>query len=419
MIEEPELNSEQWRAIASVYHLYVTGTGGDSRESLAHQKDGNDAVEWVKGVLPSLKRAFPQKFLDRMRERWKAEARTSAKRNGANESRRKGETRSERASADRRRGELWRQELPHYIDSFLSDLFHQDTLISLTRREQVLLCLLNKEQQMLEKCSQRHKVLKEVVHHMGVKLINLAESEANGDAGSLPETRGSTSHEKELSDWDHDPCLDVMESDEFLTRRKVGTAVSKGGKARNIGAVPVEKGTAPVVVTDIRSSSSSSNADSADGTPCVRKPNHAQGIADPIEFICVECNEPGGDLFRCHHCHSLRHERCGGPRIGSEYCFCKKCYRHFGFNSSSTSLRSSTSTDERLQLNECDDDTSLSGFIVLTSDEDEENEDKRNSPKRKRLDRSSSSSQEVQVVEFEEPPSRKGRQGQRKRMRER
>lgn len=142
-----------------------------------------------------------------------------------------------------------------------------------------------------------------------------------------------------------------------------------------------------------------------------------------LAFVCEVCLEGDGDLFHCGHCQGLRHEACGGPRppvsaspsssshdrrMGLDHggpnvtrrtsgettdrhleetrkrehgapslMLCKDCRRAMQLSgddrSGSSSLRSSTSTDEREELGsllEDEEDSSLSGFIVRTSDDD-------------------------------------------------
>ncbi|KAG5476228.1 hypothetical protein LSCM4_05207 [Leishmania orientalis] len=103
---------------------------------------------------------------------------------------------------------------------------------------------------------------------------------------------------------------------------------------------------------------------------------------------CAGCHEVGGDLLLCTQCGEVRHEACGGPhplerskadgRMPTVN-ICKRCAKELNLSSDSSSLRSSTSSSERAELDEYfgsdDDDSSLSGFIVHTSDDDEAEDD--------------------------------------------
>jgi hypothetical protein len=100
---------------------------------------------------------------------------------------------------------------------------------------------------------------------------------------------------------------------------------------------------------------------------------------------CAGCVEADGDLIQCTQCGEVRHEACGGPHPPERSCvdgqlptvnICRKCAKELNLSSSSSSLRSSTSSSERAELEEyfdSEDDTesSLSGFVVHSSDEEE------------------------------------------------
>ncbi|KAG5501983.1 hypothetical protein JKF63_04254 [Porcisia hertigi] len=130
---------------------------------------------------------------------------------------------------------------------------------------------------------------------------------------------------------------------------------------------------------------------SVTGTPSTSLHCHAEANAAPALFVvnrCVGCQEVGGDLLVCTQCGEIRHEACGGPhppevsqangRMPTVNA-CKRCAKELNLSSSSSSLRSSTSTSERAELDEYfgteDDDSSLSGFIVNTSDDEKAEED--------------------------------------------
>lgn len=104
-----------------------------------------------------------------------------------------------------------------------------------------------------------------------------------------------------------------------------------------------------------------------------------------IAVVCEGCHEEGGELFRCVQCGSVRHEVCGGPHPpdpnSSRDGLCKQCAKDLNLSSSDSSLRSSTSSSERAELDAYfssdseDSESSLSGFIVHTSEDDDEEEE--------------------------------------------
>lgn len=110
----------------------------------------------------------------------------------------------------------------------------------------------------------------------------------------------------------------------------------------------------------------------------------------PLTIVhrCAGCQEVGGDLLVCTQCGEVRHEACGGPHPPEPSSVdgrmptvnvCRRCAKELNLSSSSSSLRSSTSSSERAALDEyfsadSDSESSLSGFIVHTS-EDEGSDD--------------------------------------------
>lgn len=139
-----------------------------------------------------------------------------------------------------------------------------------------------------------------------------------------------------------------------------------------------------------------------------------------VNTICAGCHEGGGDLLLCTQCGELRHEGCGGPHpldrgtsssmkrkchpadpglsrerrneeadgaVGGHGStmsqLCQSCRRALNLSTSDSSLNSSTSSSERLELEEYfgsgsdgGTDSSLSGFVVHTSEDDDEEEER-------------------------------------------
>ncbi|KPI84515.1 hypothetical protein ABL78_6425 [Leptomonas seymouri] len=103
---------------------------------------------------------------------------------------------------------------------------------------------------------------------------------------------------------------------------------------------------------------------------------------------CAGCGEVDGDLLVCTQCGEVRHEACGGPhppersRVDGSLPsvnICRSCARALNLSSSSSSLRSSTSSSERAELDkyfdsEGETESSLSGFVVHSSDDEEDDD---------------------------------------------
>ncbi|RNF00020.1 hypothetical protein TraAM80_07848 [Trypanosoma rangeli] len=378
-----ELTPRQWRALATVYHLYVASWRGDggatARQSACDTvrptdvggEEEEEAVQWVEGVLPFLQRAFPEEELTG----------TGRRRGDHDTSGRKG-----------RHVGRWRQCIPTALDAFLAELLappaspslRDATGPALTANERTLLRLLNKEQRLADRCYQRHMALLERVRREGQALIRLAAECAGDDEQKFSSSRTEMSSGggaeasfparvdgpvKGARKRGRAPGGDYGQSPEGVMRadlpsdREVEGAVSPATTAAP-SEEEAQQGAPSKTITAARKLT-----DGATATVTTTVPSLLPAPAAMVYLTCAGCGEQGGEIFQCRHCHSLRHEVCDGPRLDSETGLCVACSHELGLSLSS-SLRSSTSTEEREALSE-DDTSSLSGFIVHSSEASE------------------------------------------------
>ncbi|EKF29646.1 hypothetical protein MOQ_006558 [Trypanosoma cruzi marinkellei] len=395
-----ELTPRQWRALATVYHLYVANNRADGRTTAggltafdgvssgnvrgagnktadgvgcsggdAADREAEKAVQWVEGVLPLLQRAFPEEMLAGVERRQEPDG-SGARR--------------------RRRVERWQRLIPDALDAFLSDVLSPSASSSssssssrgltgpfLTANERTLLRLLNKEQQLADRCYQQHMALRDRVRREGQTLIRLAAEETNdkghrslgtetekkwGDDG---DERHATGHEQGSMERErkHERLCAVTTGRSLIKRERVTDLLDNEDTtgAMLLSATPDALG------TDVASVSAANNITAMKTVTMNAKATTSLPVAAAIELTCAGCGEQGGELFQCRHCNLLRHEACDGPKAESDTGFCAICSHELGLSFSSGSLRSSTSTEERDELGE-DDSSSLSGFVVHSSD---------------------------------------------------
>ncbi|ESL08476.1 hypothetical protein TRSC58_03821 [Trypanosoma rangeli SC58] len=376
-----ELTPRQWRALATVYHLYVASCRGDGGATARHSvcdavrptgvggEEEEEAVQWVKGVLPLLQRAFPEEEL-------------------AGTGRRRGD--HDTSGRKERQVGRWRRCIPTALDGFLAELLsppaspslRDATGPALTANERTLLRLLNKEQRLADRCYQRHMALLERMRREGQTLIRLAEEFASDDEQKFSRARTEMSSGggavasfparvdgpvRGVRKRRRAPGGDSGQSPEGVMRadlpsdREVEGAVSPATPAAS--EEEVQQGAAPKTITAARKLTDEVTVTAAATVPSLLPP------AAMVYLTCAGCGEQGGEIFQCRHCHSLRHEACDGPRLDSETGLCVACLHELGL-SLSGSLRSSTSTEEREALSE-DNTSSLSGFIVRSSEASE------------------------------------------------
>lgn len=398
-----ELTPKQWRAVASVYHLYVVS--GGSCETPRNSQDHEGAFRWLEGVLPALKRAFPPSFLKQFNREEAAEAFKECDSNFEEEGRRKKKKRkreegeADDGGAEAQEGSLrllepapWRREVPADIDKFLSNLFQQNTCIKLSKGERILLRLLNREQMKFDRSYERHSSMKDAVRQMGEKLLALASVDAASGtiAASAVESYenrngtgvagdGDEAHVRRLHHVQSSATEQCHDSPSATSRNGTQTQYAEGGTLNgktNDDDETRRHGDCEIVdlVTPYDSPLHNSGTSGSVFVLSVEEAVKASQTNGAIEVVCAECGE-GGSLFQCVRCNVLRHEACGGPKYESEIGYCKVCCREMGMDSDTTSLRSSTSTEERLMAADDDSDTSLSGFIVNSDDEEEEDDE--------------------------------------------
>ncbi|RNF13937.1 uncharacterized protein Tco025E_06020 [Trypanosoma conorhini] len=342
-----ELTPRQWRAIAAVYHLYAA-SGGDAASSCgAVQPAEAEAAQWAEGVLPLLQRAFPAEALA-----------AAGRRHGQHgDNGRHG-----------RRTERWRQLVPSALDAFLAELLLPPSSPSsrgaaapaLTANERTLLRLLNKEQRLADRFCQRHAALLGRVRRGGQALLRWAAEDASDDEEASFGARADRSS--------------GGGAEASFPARAEASARRAGKRGREPGGEELAGAMSPA--TSAAPEEEVMQGAAANTTTAVNRPTTARKPPSPlpapaamISLTCAGCGEEGGEMFQCRHCHSLRHEACDGPRLDSEIGLCVACSHELGL-SSSGSLRSSTSTEEREALSE-DDTSSLSGFIVRSSEASE------------------------------------------------
>ncbi|KAG8344208.1 hypothetical protein ERJ75_000248100 [Trypanosoma vivax] len=357
------LSRRQWRAVASVYHLYTSLHAQNDDEVPAEDPvEEEEMVRWATSVLPALKRAFPESFLGDV---------AILAREGTESKRCNSVLRGKRSrtAMPEVRTARWRQVLPPEIDAFLSELLLRETEALLTSNERVLLRLLNKEQRRLNNCYQRYAYLKKVVCKTGRSLLEAVEDSGDCSDDVNDNDDNITGRCSAGGTVDHNHL------NKKLSRRLAAAANDKINGCNHIGG----QASLHVGVSSLASSVLDHEREEEEAELRLLNVSSNSLVlekgAAKMQFICAGCGEEGGELFCCAQCNGFRHEACGGPKYGSPIRFCKDCCRDLGLDSSTTSLCSSTSTEERRDLGDDDDDTSLSGFIVRSSEEEDEGDD--------------------------------------------
>ncbi|PBJ74785.1 hypothetical protein BCY84_12131 [Trypanosoma cruzi cruzi] len=391
-----ELTPRQWRALATVYHLYVANNRADCRTTAgrlafdgvsagdvsgagnktdggvgrrggdAADREEEKAVQWVEGVLPLLQRAFPEEMLAGVKRRQEPDGSGARK---------------------RRRVERWQQLIPDALDAFLSDVLSPPlssrslTRPSLTANEGTLLRLLNKEQQLADRCYQQHVALRDRVLREAQTLIRLAAEGTNDDGNRLlgkeTEKNWGDDGAERLFTGHKEGLMGRERKNERSCAVTTGGSLVKSESTTDLlesedatGGILLSP-TSEALGTEVKSVSAAKNITTMKTVTMNATATTSLPVAAAIELTCAGCGEQGGELFQCRHCNLLRHEACDGPKAESDTGFCAICSHELGLSFSSGGLRSSTSTEEREGLDE-DDLSSLSGFVVHSSDVSED-----------------------------------------------
>ncbi|KPA74176.1 hypothetical protein ABB37_09437 [Leptomonas pyrrhocoris] len=349
-----DLTNRQWRALAQAFPYYFS-TSPDGLDAPAEEASGGNSTKraaFTQYIVPRASKAFPKEVAA-----W-AEAYAKGKN---------------------------MQSPVDAVEAIMAHLFGRAALFAtstppamptwavaqLTARELQLLGLYHRKQEQYEYMHGIQQQLREA-SQAAARMLQTALSavaaggvEESRDGGLLDSTRESLLWLGGASQGTvvgrHPPSLE-----DLLTDTRAATATATGGFTSALANLPY---TAPKP-----NNTGSSFAGSAVPPPLIVV-NH-----------CAGCGEVDGDLLVCTQCGEVRHEACGGPhppersrvdgRLPSVN-MCRACAKALNLSSSSSSLRSSTSSSERAELEDYFDseeetDSSLSGFVVHSSDEEDE-----------------------------------------------
>lgn len=392
----------QWKALVLAYPLY----GVAARQSVSGQENRLVDPRSNEARLQEVEAHEVESFFEIGISKMMKVFHLTALQSTAGEERKESQAMPRAASSVGPEGShRWRENVPYELDSLLSAIFGLDPLprrstslpcespayraylsrvkgsrrdgsLLLTPSEELLLRLIYKERKRVDQYYNLFLSSREEV-----QLLRFQCTGAEDDNTKHPKLTkiGGT-----LFPWSYSPLPPAMSTVGDNTSQTAPGLLARGEndeKEPAEGCLPSHSSIEPANEKPL-------------GSEVAVTPTRFPKVMQPM-MMCEECYESTGDLYQCSQCQRVRHEACGGPRppqseshrhqqkqqkekgegSTATMLFCKRCSRDLGLmsdRSSSSSLRSSTSTDEREELGSLLEDTesSLSGFIVDSSEEE-------------------------------------------------